>query len=212
MANKEPSSNRKAVRIQDTFTINYNIITQEEYDKKVPIYIGRRTINRTAIKQKTSTLSFDWSHIEDEVDFDPVLVKIMFYLDQKIDIILSNQEKILKKLETDDVQDIPASGDCIDISATGISMFVTDNLNEGSLLELTIEPPNNPAVHIIALCKLMRISPSTDEETKGFEASLTFTAINEDDREELIKYIFQRQREMIYISKRSDDNSSNLDS
>ncbi len=212
MANKEPSSNRKAVRIQDTFTINYNIITQEEYDKKVPIYIGRRTINRTAIKQKTSTLSFDWSHIEDEVDFDPVLVKIMFYLDQKIDIILSNQEKILKKLETDDVQDIPASGDCIDISATGISMFVTNKLNEDSLLELTIEPPNNPAVHIIALCKLMRISPSTDEETKGFEASLTFTAINEDDREELIKYIFQRQREMIYISKRSDDNSSNLDS
>jgi hypothetical protein len=209
MAKKEPSSNRKAVRIPDAFTISYKIITQEEYDKKAPIYIGRRTINRTAIKRKTSTLSFDWSHIEDEVDFDPVLVKIMFYLDQKIDIILSNQEKILKKLETDDVQDAPASGYCIDISATGISMFVTDKLNEGSLLELTLEPPNNPAVLIIALCKLMRICPSTDKGTNGFEVSLTFTAINEDDREELIKYIFQRQREMIYISKRNDDISSN---
>jgi len=209
MAKKEPSSDRKAVRIPDSFTINYNIITQEEYDKKAPIYIGRRTINRTALKQKTSTLSFDWSHIEDEVDFDPVLVKIMFYLDQKIDIILSNQEKILKKLETDDVQDVTASGDCIDISATGISMFVTDKLNEGSLLELTLEPPNNPAVHIIALCKLMRSCPSTDKGINGFEVSLTFTAINEDDREELIKYIFQRQREMIYNSKRKDGNSSN---
>ncbi|MCP4268590.1 MAG: PilZ domain-containing protein [Candidatus Brocadiaceae bacterium] len=212
MANKEPSSNRKAVRIQDAFTIDYNIITQEEYDKKVPLYIGRRTINRTAIKQKTSTLPFDWSHIEDEVDFDPVLVKIMFYLDQKIDIILSNQEKILKKLETDnDVPDAYASGKCIDISATGINMFVTNKLNEDTLLELTLAPPNNPAIHIIALCKLKRISPSTDKETNGFEISLTFTAINEDDREELIKYIFQRQREMIYTSKRSGDISSNLD-
>ena len=77
---KEPSSKRKAVRIPDTFTINYNIITQEEYDQKVPLYIGRRTINRSPSKQKASSLSFDWSHIEDEVDFDPVLVKIMFYL------------------------------------------------------------------------------------------------------------------------------------
>ncbi len=32
MAKKEPASNRKAVRIPDTFTINYNIITQEEYE------------------------------------------------------------------------------------------------------------------------------------------------------------------------------------
>ncbi len=206
---KESSGNRKAVRIPDTFTINYNIITREEYDKKAPLYIGRRTINRTVIKQKTSMLPFDWSHIEDEVDFDPVLVKIMFYLDQKIDIILSNQEKILKKLETEDLQDIPASGDCIDISATGVNMLIKEKLNENALLELTIAPPNNPAIHITSLCKLMRICPSKDKEKKCFEVSLIFTAINEDDREELIKYIFQRQREMIYISKRSNDISSN---
>ncbi len=209
MVKEEPSGNRKAVRIPDTFTINYNIITQEEYDKKAPLYIGRQTINRTAIKQKTSTLSFDWSHIEDEVDFDPVLVKIMFYLDQKIDIILSNQEKILKYLETDDVQDAYASGECIDISATGINMSTQEKLNEDTLLELTLAPPNNPAIHITALCKPMRICPSKDKEKKCFEVSLTFTAINEDDREELIKYIFQRQREMIYTSKRSDDIPSN---
>ncbi|MHC4454370.1 MAG: PilZ domain-containing protein [Planctomycetota bacterium] len=206
---KEPSCKREAVRIPDTFTINYNIITQEEFDKKAPLYIGRRTINRSISKQKGSTLSFDWSHIEDEVDFDPILVKIMFYLDQKIEIVVFNKEKILKKLETDDLQDVPSSGDCIDISATGVNMLIKEKLNENALLELTLAPPNNPAIHIIALCKLMRICPSKDKENKAFEISLAFTAINEDDREELIKYIFQRQREMIYISKRSDDPSSN---
>jgi len=39
--------------------------------------------------------------------------------------------------------------------------------------------------------------------------SVTFTAINEDDRESLIKYIFQRQRELISSRKRSDDLSAN---
>ncbi len=206
---KEASGNREAVRIPDIFTINYNIITQEEYEKKAPRYISRRTINRTTSKQKVSMLPFDWSHIEGEVDFDPILVKILFYLDKKIDIILSNQEKILNKLKSDDVQDTPASGECIDISATGVNMLIKEKLNEDALLELTIEPPNNPAIHIITLCQLKRIRPSKDKENKDFEASLRFTAINEDDREELIKYIFQRQREMISISKKGDDLLSN---
>ncbi len=207
---KEPPDNREAVRIQDTFTINYEIITQEEYDKKKPRYIDRKTTNRTVAKQKTNSLFFDWSHIEDEVDFDPVLVKIMFYLDQKLDIILSNQEKILKELETDDVQKTLDSGECVDISATGVNMLIKEKLNEGSLLELTLAPPNNPVIHIVALSKLMRICPSHDKDANNFKVSLTFTAINEDDREELIKYIFQRQREMIYASKRDDGLTSNL--
>ncbi len=206
---KEPSDKREAVRIPDTFTIKYNIITQEEYDKKAPLYIGRRTINRSASRQKAGAFSFNWSDIEDEIDFDPVLVKIMFYLDQKIDIILSNQEEILKKLETDDVQDANETGECNDISASGINMLIKEELTEDTLLELTLAPPNNPAIHIIALCKLIRICPSKDKESKNFEVSTTFTAINEDDREELIKYIFQRQREMIYVNKKSDDPSSN---
>ena len=69
-------------------------------------------------------------------------------------------------------------------------MLIKEKLNEDALLELTIEPPNNPAIHITALCQLMRICPSNDKETNGFETSLKFSAINEDDREELIKYIF----------------------
>lgn len=205
---KVPSGNREAVRIPDSFTIKYNVITQEEYDKKAHLYVSRRTINRSTSKQKAGKLSFDWTHIEDELDFDPLLVKIMFYLDQKIDIVLSNQEKILKKLEPDVVQDLYAYGECIDISATGINMRIKEKLNEEALLELIIEPPNNPAIHITALCKLIRMSLSKDHNN-DFEVSLTFTAINEDDREELIKYIFTRQREMIYISKRSNDSSSN---
>ena len=208
--NENSEESRNSVRIPDSFTINYNIVTQKEYNKKASIYISRRTANRSVTKSsEVDAFSFDWSHIEDEVDFDPVLVKILFYLDQKIDKVISNQEKILNKVDTvEEVQDVSKTGECIDISGSGVHMLVTEELSTGSLLELTIEPPINPPIQVILLGKLSRICQSKDNENNDFDASVTFTAINEDDRESLIKYIFQRQRELISSRKKSDDLSS----
>ena len=208
---KNRDERRNSVRISDSFNINYNIVTQEEYNKKASIFISRRTASRSATRSSdTEAFSFDWSHIEDEVDFDPVLVKILFYLDQKIDKIISNQDRILKNFDTEEeVQELSETGECIDISGSGTHMLVTEELNPGTLLELTIEPPFNTSIQIILLGEISRISKSNDKENNGFEASITFTAINEDDRENLIKYIFQRQRELISSRKKSGDLSSN---
>ena len=208
---KNRDERRNSVRISDSFNINYNIVTQKEYNKKASIFISRRTASRSATRSSdTEAFSFDWSHIEDEVDFDPVLVKILFYLDQKIDKIISNQDRILKNFDTDEeVQELSEAGECIDISGSGAHMLVTEELNPGTLLELTIEPPFNTSIQIILLGEISRISKSNDKENNGFEASITFTAINEDDRENLIKYIFQRQRELISSRKKSGDLSSN---
>ena len=201
---KNRDERRNSVRILDSFNINYNIVTQKEYNKKASIFISRRTASRSATRSSdTEAFSFDWSHIEDEVDFDPVLVKILFYLDQKIDKIISNQDRILKNFDTEEEeQELSEAGECIDISGSGAHMLVTEELNPGTLLELTIEPPFNTSIQIILLGEISRISKSKDKENNGFEASITFTAINEDDRENLIKYIFQRQRELISSRKK----------
>ena len=207
---KNNSDNRNAVRIHDSFPIKYNIITQKEYDKKESLYISRRTINRTAGKRKEAgAFSFSWSSIEDEEDFDPVLVKILFHLDQKIDKVLARQDEILKKITSQDQEeDIYETGECIDISGTGVNMLVSENLSKETLLELNIEPPIHPAIQIIALGKITRVCPSRDKEMSSYESSVAFTAINEDDRELLIKYIFQRQSELISFKKRSDSSST----
>jgi hypothetical protein len=207
---KRNSGNRDAVRIHDTFPIKYNIITQKEYDKKESLYISRRTINRSAGKRKEAeAFSFDWSAIEDEEDFDPVLVKILFRLDQKIDIVLARQDEILKKITSQDhEEDTYETGECIDISGTGINMLIPGNLSKETMLELNIEPHIHPAIQIIALGRIARVCPSRDNEKSGYEISVAFTAINEDDREALIKYIFQRQRELISSRKRSDPSST----
>ena len=194
---KNDSDNRDAIRILGSFPIKYNIITQKEYDRKASLYISRRTINRTAGKEnKAGAFSFDWSAIEDEEDFDPSLIKILFRLDQKIDMVLARQDEIFKKIASQGhEEDIYKTGECIDISGTGVNMLVSENLGEETLLELNIEPPIHPAIQIIALVKIVRVCPSRDKEKSGYEIAVAYTAINEDDREALIKYIFQRQHE-----------------
>ena len=195
---KNDSDNRDAVRILGSFPIKYNIITQKEYDRKASLYISRRTINRTAGKEnKAGAFSFDWPAIEDEEDFDPSLIKILFRLDQKIDMVLARQDEILNKKITSQghEEDIYETGECIDISGSGVNMLVSENLGEETLLELNIEPPIHPAIQIITLIKIVRVCPSRDKEKSGYEISVAYTAINEDDREALIKYIFQRQHE-----------------
>ncbi len=208
--NKNSEENRNSVRIKDSFTINYNIVTQKEHNKKSSLFISRRTANRPgAMSREVEAFSFDWSHIEDEVDFDPVLVKILFYMDQKMDKLIANQEKILNNIDTvEEEHDVYETGECIDISGSGIHMLVREELNPGSLLELKIEPPINPPIQIILLGKLSRVRQSQDHENNYFETSVTFTAINEGDRESLIKYIFHRQRELISSRKKNNDLSA----
>lgn len=212
MGNEEKNNpdNRDAVRIHDSFPLKYNIIAQKEYEKKESLFISRRTVNRsTGKRNEADAFSFDWSSIEEEEDFDPVLIKILLHLDQKIDIVLARQDEILKKITSQgDEEDIYETGECIDISGTGVNMLIPGNPGKETLLELNIEPPIHPAIQIIALGKVTRVCPSRDKEESGYEISVTFTAINEDDREALIKYIFQRQRELISSRKKSDPSSA----
>lgn len=207
---KRNSGNRDAVRINDSFPLKYNMITQKEYNRKESLYISRRTINRSAGRRsEAEAFSFDWTSIENEEDFDPVLIKILLHLDQKIDIVLARQDEILKKITSQDhEEEIYETGECIDISGSGVNMLIPGNLNKDTLLELNIEPPIHPAIQIIALGKITRVCPSRVKEKSGYEISVVFIAINEDDREALIRYIFQRQRELISSRKKSDPSST----
>lgn len=202
----DASGERDYVRIPDFFIVKYNLITREEYEKKAPLYVSRNTANRTAgRKSDVEGFSFDWSDLEKEEDFDPLLVKILFYLDKKIDKVISRQEEILKKFVSEDApQEKFEYGECIDISGSGVNMLTAGKLDEDALLELTLEPPGNPPIQVVALGKPARVRPASAKEANGFEASVTFTAIHEDDRDDLIKYIFQRQREIISSRKRSE--------
>ena len=76
------SENRESARILDCFPINYKIITRNESEKIVSVFINRRTSNRPASKRYDADAFFlDWSSLENEVDYNPFVVQIFSYLD-----------------------------------------------------------------------------------------------------------------------------------
>lgn len=203
---KDGSENRKSARIPDFFSLHYKLITEEEYKEKESFYIDRRTSHRPGSKRyEESSIAFDWSALENEIDYSPVVIKVLSLLNEKLDVILYRQEEILKCLKPTEKKETYETGECINLSGTGITMLIAEELKMNTLLELSIEPSVYPPLLIIALGKVKRVRPSTNKKKGGFEISINIGAINEDDRDELIKYIFKRQREMISSRKRSDD-------
>lgn len=200
------SADRKSARIDDSFTIYYKIITQKEFKEKASFYIDRRTANRPRSRRyDANASSFDWSSLESERVYDPFLVKMFSYLDNKIDMLLYKQEEILKHFSLQDgLQETRVTGDCVDISGSGLSMLIQEELKKETILELSIEPLIYPPFRVVTLGEVTRVSLTKNKEKSGYEISTTFVSINEDDREELIKYIFKRQRELISSKKRSD--------
>ncbi len=200
------SESREAARIRDSFTIYYKIIAQKEFEKKASFYVDRRTANRPSLKRyDADAFSLDWSSLESDIGYSPFLVKIFSYLDKKIDMLLSKQKEILKHCALQDQpQETREAGECIDISSSGLSMLIPEKLKKETILELSIEPPIYPPFRIVTLGEVTRTGLTKNKGKRGYEASTTFVSINEDDREELIKYIFKRQRELISSKKRSD--------
>ena len=201
------SESRKSARIRDSFTIHYKIISQQEFEEKASFYLDRRTANRPPSKRYGSdTFSLDWASLESEIDYNPFLVKIFSYLDKKIDMLLYKQEEIIKHYtHQDQQQETRETGKCIDISGTGLSMLIPEKLKKDTILELSIEPPIYPPFRIVTLGEVGRVISTKAKGKSGYDISTTFVSINEDDREELIKYIFKRQRELISSKKQSDD-------
>lgn len=203
--NKKTSVKRKSARIPDSFTIKYKLVAQKDFEKKANIYKNRRTVERMENKEPdTNLLDLDWASFENEVDCNPVLIKILSYLDKKLEVILNKQNEILSNIHAQQKKEgIYKTGNCIDISGTGAKILVDKELDIKSILELSIEPPIYPPIRVVTLGKVIRISYKSKKSV--YEVSLEFIAINEYDRENLIKYIFKRQRELILLKKRRND-------
>lgn len=197
------SENRISVRLPDTFTIEYKIVPQKDFDKIIPFYVDRRTADRSKSKRyDADMLSLDLSSLANEAGSSPLLTKILhaldnklYYMDKKIDVILQNQGVRLDRFSPrDQHQKTYKTGTCTNISGSGLCMLIPEKIKEDSILELNIEPIIQPPLRIAVLGKVVRVVLTKKKEKKSYKISTIFEVINEEDREELIKYIFKRRR------------------
>jgi c-di-GMP-binding flagellar brake protein YcgR len=89
----------------------------------------------------------------------------------------------------------------VNISGAGIRFTTDAKLHEGEQVELKVILPTPPYPKITSLCDVVRSSVCEINGITNWETALTFTTINEDDRDLLINFIFAKERELLRYRK-----------
>jgi len=87
------------------------------------------------------------------------------------------------------------AGTTIDISGGGIRFMTRGVLEAGQIINLKIYLPDKSPIATKA--RIIRILEKAKDEGDPSKAVLEYVDINENDREKIIKYVFEKQRELI---------------
>ncbi|MFA5074322.1 MAG: PilZ domain-containing protein [Nitrospirota bacterium] len=103
-------------------------------------------------------------------------------------------ELIMEKLCLENEGLVSANNVPVNISASGIRITVNERLEPGDRVEIKMSLPSSPPVGIVTCGEVQR---ATSTEHGTWEIAIQFINMNDDVRDEIIQYTFQRQRELM---------------
>ncbi|MDY7032361.1 MAG: PilZ domain-containing protein [Thermodesulfobacteriota bacterium] len=195
----ESTQRRNFVRIEDSLPCVYTVLSRDDYEKSTKDYLNRYP-DKSEIQ---SLLSKIWHHereVGDEAnETEMVFVQLLINIDRKLSMVLDvlNQEK-----------KIPMEGRearVIDMSGSGVKFFCKEVLALEQLLKIEMVLPTFPVSPITVFGDVTRVEKEDNDGESGFNIIVQFTTINEDNRDSLIRYIFQRQREILRATRGNKD-------
>ncbi len=190
-----PTDRRDNVRVRDRIPVTYRFVTAED------IAINNR---------QDRFFPFIWNKypqalpLEEIEDNQARMFNQIIELHRKMDILI---ETVAPERRT--IVEVPKEQD-ICISASGIKINLDTPVTPGQIIILCMVLPFIPPINIFVTGEVIRREISGDlftEEDSYFGTAINFTAIKEDDREILIRYIFKKQRDMLRdrASERCED-------
>lgn len=190
---EEDRQKRDAIRVMVSFPVYYKPIKEQG---KIKVIKERYIKHKTSDREKSISIPSEISLLDNtrrrhSPNIDPVLLQLWSEIDKKLDIIISH---IFKQRYID--KDA-YSGICINISSGGLQITTENHVEVGTILDIHIELPTFPPFSATALARVVNLIKTTDNSPHTWKVSLEFFAINEDDKESLISYIFKRQRELL---------------
>jgi hypothetical protein len=190
---------RNYVRVDDYLPFEYTLLEKDEFEKIEKDYIAKtKAINKMMDTSTTPVLRDIIDKIEEKEvvsDIDSVLMSMLINLDKKLDLIIDllDQKGERKKRLKEKTKKISLSGG-------GIKILTDNEFKRGDILELRIDLPLIPPVAIPALGEVAR-SEKTGDKEGGFKTAIKFKVIQEEDRDKIIHYVFQKQRELLRAKK-----------
>jgi hypothetical protein len=193
---------REYVRIDTSLPFRFTVMSEADYNLKREIYIKTKTINRTEIATQPIQVSpgeaVDPGLLK---DIDPDLAKIWTFqirmlvsIEKKLDM-LANLLKAPAASHGNNVYE----GKCKDMSGNGIAFFGNIPLKNGNLIEIKMSLPKLPPTPICLIGVVLKSEALPESYAKygKYLTAVKFNAINEDDREEIVHFVLEKQREQI---------------
>jgi c-di-GMP-binding flagellar brake protein YcgR len=122
----------------------------------------------------------------------------MGYLFDRLSRIEEKLDRILEKLDPDSCSEEMATyGTAQNISGAGVNLILEEALEAGQLVLISLSVPGFSIGFLQAYGEVVRVAPFEGQNQESFETSVKFLVISEEEREKLIAYAFQRQRQVI---------------
>jgi hypothetical protein len=86
----------------------------------------------------------------------------------------------------------------INISGGGMGFTSREPYNQGDVLEIKMILPMLPPVALYLYGEVVKV----EKQINGFYTAVKFIAIDEDIRDEIVKFVFRKQREMLRDKRR----------
>jgi c-di-GMP-binding flagellar brake protein YcgR len=135
----------------------------------------------------------------------------MGHLFDRLNRIEEKLDRILEKLDPESGSAEETSyGTAQNISGAGVNLILEDAYDVGQLVLISLSVPGFSIGFLQAYGEVVRVTPHKGTARPSFETSIKFLIISEDEREKLIGYAFQVQRQTIRDSLRAKERAQGL--
>ena len=202
----ETKSQRKFHRVDDLLPFTYRRITTDDYELLKKKYDSGTLCELGACAPPSSLVEII-SELEQESALREILVTITRYLaaiDMKIDILkntIVGSEK--GSLFTQEPRKI-------NISGSGARFMAEGSFHVNDIVEMKILLPGLPMLVIPALCEVRHVDTTNVSGT--VEVAVHYTAISEEHRDQLTKYIIKMERALLRTRAEKNISSANVGS
>ena len=194
---KRGVADRSYTRVPVSFPVRFMPVSKEEAEQLRKVYVQRPS------RERGETVSLAAPHAPSSQatpgTVSAAILSQLERIERKLDRLLSTQapggdqgkEKSLEEAQ------------CIDLSGSGILFTSKWAMGKGWFLKLVVDAPEPQGFSVVALGRVVRVDQEPNSNL--YVTACQFDSIHEEDREELIAYIFKRHRELAQMRRGQDE-------
>lgn len=198
---------REYVRAPLWVEVEFTVMDRHEYEARV------RSEPRPSCRSVSQpALSIDEARqYEADSTFRSNLIDFLIHMDDKLDRLLELVSKISgPKASTGkhDKDEVPFVGQGSDISGAGMSVICDKALEPGQILKASFMISRFPLIPLVLFGEVLRAAPVEQDGRHRYQVVVRFIDLDEEDREKIIAYTFQVQRDAIRKEKRGKESDN----